>query len=40
MKDAEFISTYFVHPKDYQRFVMEYEVERELEDKLQRYLLE
>ena len=40
LKDAAFISSYFAHPEDYQRFVMEYEVERELEDKLQRYLLE
>lgn len=40
LKDAEFISSYFAHPEDYQRFVIEYEAEKELEKELQRYLLE
>ncbi len=40
LKDAEFIHSYFAQPEDYQKFVMEYEVERELEEKLSRYLLE
>ena len=40
LKDAEFISSYFACPEDYQRFVMEHELEKELEEKLQRYLLE
>ena len=40
LKDTEFILSYFARPEDYQRFVMGYESERELEEKLQRYLLE
>ncbi len=40
LKHAEFISSYFARPEDYQRFVMEYEFEKELAEKLQRYLLE
>ena len=40
LKDAEFISSYFAYPEDYKRFVMEYELAKELEEKLQKYLLE
>ena len=40
LKDAEFIHSYFAQPEDYQKFVMEYKVEKNLREKLSMYLLE
>ncbi|MFQ6114570.1 MAG: transposase [bacterium] len=40
LKDTEFISSYFTQPEDYQKFVMEYKLEKEFQEKLQKYLLD
>jgi hypothetical protein len=38
--DLGFISSYFNNPQEYQKFVMEYNIEKKMEKKLDRYFLD
>lgn len=38
--DRDFVSSYFKNPEDYQRFVMEYKIEKEMAERLSKYYLD
>ncbi len=40
LKNTEFILSYFESESEYQEFVIDYQIEKELEEKLQKYLLD
>lgn len=40
LKDENFITGYFPNPQEYQQFVMDYKLEKDLEEELKRYYLE
>jgi len=38
--ERDFIASYFKNPQEYERFVLEFRIDKESEEKLQAYLLE